>query len=168
MIIFLVDHTGHIPGSIDDLVSAPISRSVKKTLSDLVDQNLDWQNIKHMLRVDREILEKILAGNTAEIPNVLRITYQEVYYLMTQSLQKRAYRDSDMGESLIKWKSFILLRENSRVVCLDSTHGTCVGYDRERCFLYTLVARSDTTGKGAPFCWMITNSEAHQPVEHWL
>lgn len=53
-------------------------------------------------------------------------------------------------------------------MCLDSTHGTCVGYDRERCFLYTLVARSDTTGKGAPFCWMITNSEAHQPVEHWL
>jgi len=35
-------------------------------------------------------------------------------------------------------------------------------------YLYTLVARNHETGKGAPLCFMITNSLDSQPITSWL
>lgn len=51
---------------------------------------------------------------------------------------------------------------------MDATHKTCVDGNGDECFLYTLVVRSEKTGRGAPVCWMITNSSTHHPVETWL
>ena len=51
---------------------------------------------------------------------------------------------------------------------MDSTHGTCVDDNGSRCFLYTLVIRSNVTGKGCPVGWMLTNSETHYPIVSWL
>lgn len=60
------------------------------------------------------------------------------------------------------------LKEDGNVVCMDATHKTCVDGNNGDCFLYTLVVRSSITGKGAPLCWMITNSSTHHPVKAWL
>lgn len=51
---------------------------------------------------------------------------------------------------------------------MDATHKTCVDGNGDECFLYTLVIRSEKTGRGAAVCWMITNSSMHHPVEAWL
>ena len=61
-----------------------------------------------------------------------------------------------------------LLKENRDLVCLDSTHKTCVDGAKHDCYLYTLVARCTTTGKGKPLGWMITNSQAQYPILYWL
>lgn len=60
------------------------------------------------------------------------------------------------------------MEDQTTVVCMDSTHGTCVDGDGRRCFLYTLVVRSLVTGKGCPVAWMVTNSETHYPIVSWL
>ncbi|KAI7850139.1 hypothetical protein BDC45DRAFT_519087 [Circinella umbellata] len=57
-----------------------------------------------------------------------------------------------------------LLKENGDLVCLDSTHKTCVDGTNHHCYLYTLVARCRITGKGKPLTWMITNSQAQYPI----
>ncbi|CAD6922237.1 unnamed protein product [Tilletia controversa] len=55
------------------------------------------------------------------------------------------------------------------VVCLDSTHNTCFGFEKaEKVWLYTLVVRSTTTGRGIPAGFMFTNAEHAQPIIYWL
>ncbi|KAI8059011.1 hypothetical protein BC940DRAFT_351378 [Gongronella butleri] len=46
-------HEGHVPGSLDDLISAPLPLPVKEALATLVDESLTWRNIKNAIRVDR-------------------------------------------------------------------------------------------------------------------
>ncbi|EJD44975.1 hypothetical protein AURDEDRAFT_47582, partial [Auricularia subglabra TFB-10046 SS5] len=41
-------------------------------------------------------------------------------------------------------------------ICLDSTHNTCVAEDGGKVYLYTIVARDRTTGKGTPLGFMLT------------
>ncbi|KAI7848820.1 hypothetical protein BDC45DRAFT_522384 [Circinella umbellata] len=52
---------------------------------------------------------------------------------------------------------YLLKKENGDLVCLDSTHKTCVDGTNHDCYLYTPVARCSITGKGKPLTWMITN-----------
>ncbi|CAD6936245.1 unnamed protein product [Tilletia caries] len=55
------------------------------------------------------------------------------------------------------------------VVSLDSTHNTCLGFEKaEKVFLYSLVVRSTTTGRGIPVAFMFTNGEDAQPISFWL
>ena len=54
------------------------------------------------------------------------------------------------------------------MISLDSTHKTCIDASNKDCYLYTIVARCRTTGKGKPLAWMITNSQAQYPILFWL
>ncbi|KAI7851458.1 hypothetical protein BDC45DRAFT_467240, partial [Circinella umbellata] len=88
-------------------------------------------------------------------------------------LQERGYYTSknlDRFEEGMFFFAFMsqLLKENGDLVCLDSTHKTCVDGAKHDCYLYTLVARCTTTGKGKPLGWMITNSQAQYPILYWL
>ncbi|KAI8136962.1 hypothetical protein BJV82DRAFT_620827 [Fennellomyces sp. T-0311] len=56
-----------------------------------------------MIRLDKARLGAILSGDFTNIPHVLRISYQEVYYAMTKVLSKRAYLSPEFDESLHLW-----------------------------------------------------------------
>jgi hypothetical protein len=56
-----------------------------------------------MIRVNRSVLTDILGGNSDNIPESLRISYQTVYYLMKKCMEKRAQLDPDMVTSLRLW-----------------------------------------------------------------
>ncbi|KAI9253499.1 hypothetical protein BDA99DRAFT_540749 [Phascolomyces articulosus] len=48
-----------------------------------VEKSLTWRNIKHMLRLDKDVLEKNFEDETYDnIPQSLRVNYQHVYYAM--------------------------------------------------------------------------------------
>ncbi|KAI8061613.1 hypothetical protein BC940DRAFT_310262 [Gongronella butleri] len=67
-VTFSWKHEGHVPGSLDDLVSAPLPPSVKAALATLVDESLTWRNIKDALRLDRATLSRILGGDVENVP----------------------------------------------------------------------------------------------------
>ncbi|KAI8329645.1 hypothetical protein BC941DRAFT_442462 [Chlamydoabsidia padenii] len=43
-------HTGHTPGSIQDMASAPISRDARLALQQLIENKMTWISIEHLLR----------------------------------------------------------------------------------------------------------------------
>ncbi|KZV78403.1 hypothetical protein EXIGLDRAFT_783879 [Exidia glandulosa HHB12029] len=61
-----------------------------------------------------------------------------------------------------------MIKKYGDTVCLDSTHNTCVTEDGGKIFLYTLVARDRTTGKGTPLAFMVTDRETHHPLVRFL
>jgi hypothetical protein len=67
-----------------------------------------------------------------------------------------------------------LLRNYSKIACLDSTHNTCfskVGRESdndEKAFLYSIVIKNLETGAGAPAAFMITPSEAQYAIADFL
>ena len=100
-------HEGHVPGSLDDLVSAPLPLPVKEALATLVDESLTWQNIKNAIRVDRATLKRIIGGNFEDVPMAMRINYHEVYHQMSLSVNSKARLDKDMQASLRAWSAKI-------------------------------------------------------------
>ncbi|KAI8328280.1 hypothetical protein BC941DRAFT_445310 [Chlamydoabsidia padenii] len=193
-------HVGHIPGSIEDLGSAPVSRNSRLALQQLVENKMNWKNIKHFLRPNASKLATILeAGDNAIIEESMRLSYQSVYHAMGKFMKKCALRDPLLNKSLALWGEALAgsggqyyaknldtmndgmflfafgtkwqldcLRKDGRIVCMDSTHKTCVIGPKRYCYLYTLVVRSSITGKGQPLCFMITNHAGAPPVEYWL
>ncbi|KAG2220710.1 hypothetical protein INT45_012574 [Circinella minor] len=193
-------HTGHESGSNIDTTSGTLPRFVMKFIQAQVEKSLTWRNIKHMLRLDKDVLENILdSENYDQLPQSVRIDYHHVYYVMKIHLRRQSQHHPSMADSLIKWGTKIqnergyftsknldryeegmffsafmsqwqlkLLKENGDLVCLDSTHKTCVDGTNHDCYLYTLVARCRITGKGKPLTWMITNSQAQYPILYWL
>ncbi|SAL96046.1 hypothetical protein, partial, partial [Absidia glauca] len=96
-------HVGHVPGSRADLQVVGVSDETWRLITGLLDHSLKWDNIKSMIRVDRSVLSDILGGNSDNIPESLRISYQTVYYLMKKCMEKRAQLDPDMVTSLRLW-----------------------------------------------------------------
>ena len=64
---------------------------------------MTWKNVKSMIRLDKDRLGQILSGDFTNIPHVLRITYQEVYYAMTRVMKKRSQLSPQFDESLRLW-----------------------------------------------------------------
>lgn len=60
------------------------------------------------------------------------------------------------------------MRKDGNLISLDSTHKTCVYSHKKFCYLYTIVARCEVTGKGKPLAWMFTNSDSQYPIRYWL
>lgn len=97
-------HENHIPGSVEDLKKAPISRQAREMIHNMVDQNMNWASIQNVLRVDHKSLKDIMAGDGDGIPAILRIGYQQVYYAMRSCMDKRAkFNKSDLKASLEQW-----------------------------------------------------------------
>ncbi|KAG0168164.1 hypothetical protein DFQ29_010262 [Apophysomyces sp. BC1021] len=103
-------HIGHQPRSISDLNSAPISSEIREWIQQKVEENFTWIQFKHMLRVDKEILQNIL-DESAALPLTLRIGYQEVYYAIRSSLQKKAHLAPALEESLHRWGTKIVQQQ---------------------------------------------------------
>ncbi|KAI8136614.1 hypothetical protein BJV82DRAFT_639074, partial [Fennellomyces sp. T-0311] len=194
------EHTGHIPGSNQDIISGTLPRSVTMFIQEQVEKNLTWRNIKHMLRLDKEVLTRILdTEDYSSLPLAMQVNYNHVYYAMKMHLQRQSFLDPSMEVSLEKWGEKVrqerghfmarnletheqgmffvafmsdwqleVLKNNGHVISLDSTHKTCVDARSKDCYLYTIVSRCSTTGKGKPLAWMITNSQAQYPITFWL
>lgn len=97
-------HENHIPGSVEDLKKAPISRQAREMIHNMVDQNMNWASIQNVLRVDHKSLKDIMAGDGDGIPAILRIGYQQVYYAMRSCMDKHAkFNKSDLKASLGQW-----------------------------------------------------------------
>ena len=96
-------HEGHQANSIEDLSSAPVSREIQDLIQEMVEKDLTWKNVKSMIRLDKDRLGQILSGDFANIPHVLRITYQEVYYAISRAMKKRSHLLPQFDESLYFW-----------------------------------------------------------------
>ncbi|KAI7873429.1 hypothetical protein K492DRAFT_223953 [Lichtheimia hyalospora FSU 10163] len=170
-------HENHIPGSIEDLETAPISRHARDMIHSMVDQNMNWASIQNVLRVDEKSLQDMMTGDGNGIPAILRTGYNRVYYAMRTCINKRAkFNKGDLESSLEHWSEKIGNEDGySKYVTMDNIQEGMFLYAftsswqlQNDCFLYTLVVRSNVTGKGAAVCWMITNSNTHHPVKAWL
>jgi hypothetical protein len=102
-ITYNFEHVNHQPGSLADLQVVGVSDKIRILIDSLVEQNLTWINIKHMIRVDRSVLAGILGGENTNIPVSMRISYQTVYYSVRKYMERRAYLNNDMVLSLKEW-----------------------------------------------------------------
>lgn len=101
-------HVGHVPGSIDDLRSSHSNRTISNFVSEQVEKNMTWNNIKNMLRLDKDILIKLLNGdNYDSLPLSVGIKYSDVYYAMSKLLSKRAILHKDFKKSVDLWSEKI-------------------------------------------------------------
>ncbi|KAI7850286.1 hypothetical protein BDC45DRAFT_591607 [Circinella umbellata] len=80
----------HQQSSVEDLQSAPVSREIKDLIHEIVEKDMTWKNVKSMIRLDKDRLGQILSGDFTNIPHVLHITYQELYYPMIRVMKKRS------------------------------------------------------------------------------
>ena len=93
--------------------------------------------------------------------------------LWLEDMYKRGYhvlQDSESESFVIAWVSpwqrLILQRQEN--VCVDSTHKSCKFFlNNEDCYLFTIVAKNDSTNKGCPMALTITNSETPKTVSKW-
>ncbi|KAI8328569.1 hypothetical protein BC941DRAFT_457687 [Chlamydoabsidia padenii] len=70
-------HDNHVPGSVDDMAIAPISRDARLVLQDLVESHFNWKSIKGILRQDRAKLAVMLEmGTNANIEESHRLSKQ--------------------------------------------------------------------------------------------
>ncbi|KIJ39643.1 hypothetical protein M422DRAFT_257471 [Sphaerobolus stellatus SS14] len=53
-----------------------------------------------------------------------------------------------------------LIGEYADAMCLDPTHNTCKGMDKEKVFLNTVLTQDWVTGKGVPLAFMLTKYES--------
>jgi hypothetical protein len=160
-----------------------------------INEGFTWRTIKPLLRLDPDIFN-LPINSLTDIPQELLIHYQFFYNLLHKKVVSESQKDSDEFESLVKWcdilrnKNYKVLFEtsiaisnafviawvspwqfemfstHSKVVCLDTTHDTCVEplrgipmKERPSCYLSTIVAKSIVTGKGIPLAFMITNKK---------
>lgn len=62
-----------------------------------------------------------------------------------------------------------LLRQNSWIIHLDSTHKTCFGLARdEATYLFTILVKDQKTGRGAPVAFMLSNSGRSRVIADFL
>ncbi|KAI8329839.1 hypothetical protein BC941DRAFT_457063 [Chlamydoabsidia padenii] len=68
------EHSGHSPGSIQDMSSGPISAHARRAVENLVnDNNYDWKHIEQYLRADRLTLTTMLEmGGSAIFDETMR------------------------------------------------------------------------------------------------
>ncbi|KAI8070487.1 hypothetical protein BC940DRAFT_15886 [Gongronella butleri] len=104
-VTFFWRHTGHVPRSKGDMLSAPLPRQARMSIDSLVDQSLTWRNVKEALRRDRATLETMLFGDESdmEVSVASHIGYQEIYYAMSKAVRRKSRLDDDMKVSLSKW-----------------------------------------------------------------
>ncbi|KAI9318348.1 hypothetical protein BX666DRAFT_2094905, partial [Dichotomocladium elegans] len=151
------EHNGHMPGSVNDLRTAPLQRSLRRMVHDLVESHLDWKSIKALLRIDNAKLDAILFREYEELLQSVRVNYHVVKYAIDKAFRRRAFLAPEMKASLQKWGAKIeesrgffvhecldaieegtftfgfmsewqrqVMRDCGDLVCLDSTHKTCV------------------------------------------
>jgi hypothetical protein len=99
-------HDGHIPGSVRDMASSPISAGARNALSRLIENKMDWRSIKHLIRSDQRTLGNIMDSGAPLLESV-RIDYNAVYYAMAKRMEKLANLDKNLASSLDLWKKEI-------------------------------------------------------------
>ncbi|KAI8143857.1 hypothetical protein BJV82DRAFT_609663 [Fennellomyces sp. T-0311] len=189
------EHTGHVPGSNQDIISGTFPRSVTMFIQEKVEKNLTWRNIKHMLHLNKEVLTRILdTEHYSSIPLAIQVNYDHVYPSsrtilfgpsMEASLEKwgeKVRQESghfmaknlEMHEQGMFFVAFMsdwqleVSKNNGHVSSLESTHKTCVDANSKNCYFYTIVSRWSTTRKGKPLAWMITTSQDQYRIKFWL
>ena len=101
---YIRQHTGHLPGSNMDITAGTLPRAVTQFIQEQVEQKLTWKNIKNMLRLDKQVLARILeTGDYSNMPLAMQVNYNHVYYAMKRYLQRMAYLSDSMVSSLEKW-----------------------------------------------------------------
>jgi hypothetical protein len=99
----------------DDMRNGPSQNVIKRFIQQQVDNNMTWQNIKNMLRLDKEFLMNLLdEDNIDAIPISLNVKYEGVYYEMKKSLEKKARLHAKLEQSLSLWEKKIIENEHCR------------------------------------------------------
>jgi hypothetical protein len=88
---------------------------ISDAIQEQVDRNLTWFNIKNMLRLDKNVLASIMSNENIEsIPLALGVKYNDVYYAIKKSMERKALLHKDMVESLKLWEKKIIENEICR------------------------------------------------------
>jgi hypothetical protein len=94
-------HDNHVPGSVADMASAPISREARLAIQRLVVENkMTWENIKPLLRQGAGESQTTTGhGENPILDESMRLSYQSVYYQINKAMAKAAQRDKQLPES---------------------------------------------------------------------
>jgi hypothetical protein len=101
------EHNNHSVGTLADIRSSMMPIRLRAWIKDLVEQGLDWPQIKMRLRVGEETLLRLgdTSSSITEIPETLRVAQKDVYNLIRERLRSLAILDPKDGhKSLLKWK----------------------------------------------------------------
>ncbi|KAG1054848.1 hypothetical protein G6F43_003157 [Rhizopus delemar] len=122
------------------MIKARLPVEVREWIKKHVDRDLDWKQIKNLLRLDESRLDQ-LENNTrfSAMPAALFVKYKDV-------------------KNLIDARIFL---EEAEEWYIDSTHKSCKSLNNpaENNYLFTIVVRSPVTNKGVPVCFFITDRE---------
>ncbi|KAI8330191.1 hypothetical protein BC941DRAFT_441128 [Chlamydoabsidia padenii] len=101
-------HDNHVPGSVDDMVIAPINCDAHLVLQDLVESHFNWKSIKGILQQDRAKLAVMLEmGTNANIEESHRLSYQSIYYQINKFMTKSSRLHAHVDQSLMLWQDKI-------------------------------------------------------------
>ncbi|KIJ26744.1 hypothetical protein M422DRAFT_272139 [Sphaerobolus stellatus SS14] len=128
--------------------------------------------IKAMLRMSSEELSEISTDSEA-LPYSIKVSAMDIYNAeqgWLNSFEPTPGEGDRNGFTMAfcsPWQAK-LIAEYGDTVCLDSTHNTCRGENKEKIFLNTVLTRDHVTGRGVPLAFMLTNLESHFPFERFL
>ncbi|KAG2227753.1 hypothetical protein INT45_004795, partial [Circinella minor] len=168
MVQYRRKHTGHEPGSNIDTTSGTLPRFVMEFIQAQVEKSLTWRNIKHMLRLDKDVLKYILdSEDYDQLPQSVRIDYHHVYYVMKIHLRRQSQLHPSMANSLMKWGTKI---QHERGYFASKN----IDRYEEGMFFFAFMSQwqlkqdAGLLERANPLTWMITNSQAQYPILYWL
>ncbi|KAG1042622.1 hypothetical protein G6F43_011853 [Rhizopus delemar] len=186
-------HIGHDPANIQEMIKARLPVEVREWIKKHVDRDLDWKQIKDLLRLDESRLDQ---NNTrfGTMPAALFVKYKDVKNLIDARIAYLTRKHSNDKESIKFWVdtpkqegffSLIRFHENGPFLLswvsfwqkkeaeewrIDSTHKTCKSLNNpaENSYLFTVVVGSPITSKSVPVCFFIADHEVLSTLEQWL
>ncbi|KAG1501015.1 hypothetical protein G6F53_011179 [Rhizopus delemar] len=189
-------HIVYDPANIQEMIKARLPVEVREWITKHVDRDLDWKQIKDLLRLDESRLDQ---NNTrfGTMPAALFVKYKDVKNLIdariayltrnhsndkesiklwVDTLKQEGFfsliRFHENGPFLLSWVSFWQKKVSPKAEewCIDSTHKTCKSLNNpaENSYLFTAVVGSPITSKSVPVCFFITDHEVLSTSEQWL
>lgn len=180
------DHTGHIPGSTEDVQYLPKSKGLRAEIMQHIANGYLPRDISTALQHKYNN-----AGPNKRESYIMTTDIYNIYYhcrvqkfckdkndfvsvgLWLTDLSTRAYSTWQYTDNLdeqcftfgfaSQWQ--LTLLQKAKFLSLDATHDVCM-YDRG--ILYTIVIRHPVAGRGVPVAYLITNDHSTRPLAAWF
>ncbi|GAA6044994.1 hypothetical protein JCM8097_002079 [Rhodosporidiobolus ruineniae] len=119
------DHSGHKPGTIDDMKESRMSLQAREWLRALVAQGSSWPMIKALLRVDKDELDNVSShlSTITSISESWRVSYQDAYNHIRRAVLAATRLAPDSRRSTELWIER-LRRQDWRAELIESRDAT--------------------------------------------
>jgi hypothetical protein len=84
---------------------------MKEIIQSHISNNMTWNNIKALLRVDSKLLSSILMGDqslTECLPLTMRVSYHDIHYAISSHFKSISRKDDDFAVSIQLWGEHIV------------------------------------------------------------